>query len=227
MKPENIHSQIFYRVGIPSPIKSIIMAKKDKRIDDYIAKSADFAKPILNHLRQIVHIACPDVEETIKWSFACYDYKGPFCSMAAFKEHCSFGFWKAALLKDAATLTSNQATSMGHLGKIKSLADLPSDKVLISYIKEAMQLNEEGKKLPPRNKTEKAEIPVPDYFTKALGKNKIAQKSFEAFSPSHKREYLEWITGAKSEETRNRRMEKAIEQIAEKKGLNWKYERPK
>lgn len=227
MKRKNTRLQIFYRVGILSPIKALVMGKKDKRVDDYIAKSADFAKPILTHLRELVHATCPDVEETIKWSFACFDYKGTFCSMAAFKEHCSFGFWKAALMKDADKLQSNQATSMGHLGKIKSLADLPPDKVLVGYIKEAMKLNEEGKKLPPRKKTEKADVTVPDYFIKALGKNKDAQKAFEAFSPSHKREYLEWITGAKTEETRNRRMEKAIEQIAEKKGLNWKYERAK
>ncbi len=124
------------------------MGKKDKGIDDYIAKSADFAKPILNHLRHLVHIACPKVEERIKWSFPNFDYKGPFCSMAAFKEHCSFGFWKAAIMKDAEKLKSNQDNSMGHLGKLKSLADLPSDYILISYIKEAVRLNDERIKLP-------------------------------------------------------------------------------
>ncbi len=204
------------------------MGKKDKRIDDYIARSADFAKPILSHLRQLVHSTCPDVSETIKWSFACFDYKGPFCSMAAFKEHCSFGFWKAALMQDAEKLKGNQATSMGHLGKIRSLDDLPSEKILISYIKEAMRLNNEGVKLPAREKkTEKQELAVPGYFTKALSKNKTALNIFQAFSPSHKKEYVEWITEAKTEETRNRRIEKALEQITNSKSLNWKYERSK
>jgi uncharacterized protein YdeI (YjbR/CyaY-like superfamily) len=203
------------------------MGKKDKGIDDYIAKSADFAKPILNHLRHLVHIACPKVEERIKWSFPNFDYKGPFCSMAAFKEHCSFGFWKAAIMKNAETLKANQGNSMGHLGKIKTLADLPLDKILISYIKEAVRLNDEGIKLPSRNKnTEKTELIIPDYFIDALSKNKVAKQTFEAFSPSHKKEYVQWIIEAKTEETRNKRVAKALEQIAEGKGRNWKYERP-
>ncbi|MEO6454934.1 MAG: YdeI/OmpD-associated family protein [Ginsengibacter sp.] len=204
------------------------MGKKDKRFDDYIAKSADFAKPILNHIRQLVHSTCPEVEENIKWSFPNFDYKGPFCSMAAFKEHCSFGFWKAAIMKDAEKLKTNQATSMGHLGKIKSLADLPPDKILIAYIKEAITLNDQGIKLPPRKKdTEKKELLIPDYFINSLKKNKDAYKIFEGFSPSHKKEYVEWITQAKTEETRNKRMAKALEQISESKGLNWKYQRVK
>lgn len=204
------------------------MGKKDKRVDDYIAKSANFAKPILNHIRQLMHTACPEVEETIKWSFACFDYKGPMSSMAAFKEHCSFGFWKAAIMQDSEKLKSNQATSMGHLGRIKSLADLPPDKILISYIKEAVKLNDEGIKLPPRKKdTEQKELIIPGYFTEALSKNKTACKIFEAFSSSHKKEYVQWITEAKTEVTRNKRMAKAVEQIAEAKGLNWKYEKQK
>ena len=204
------------------------MGKKDKRVDDYISKSAAFAKPVLNHIRQLVHTGCPQVEETIKWGFPNFDYKGVFCSMAAFKEHCSFGFWKAAIMKDAEKLKANQESAMGHLGKIKSIDDLPSDKILISYIKEAARLNDEGVKLPPRNKSvEKKELIIPEYFTKPLSKNKKASQAFEAFSPSHKKEYVEWITEAKTEETRNKRMATALEWIAEGKGRNWKYEKPK
>ncbi|HEV8080457.1 MAG TPA: YdeI/OmpD-associated family protein [Chitinophagaceae bacterium] len=201
------------------------MGKEDKRVDAYIAKSADFAKPILNHLRQLVHNACPDVEESIKWSFPNFDYKGIFCSMAAFKEHCSFGFWKAALMKDAEKLKDNQQSAMGHTGKIKNLKDLPSDKILIGWIKEAAKLNDDGIKLPPRKKTEKKDLIIPDYFTKTLSKNKKALQAFENFPPSHKKEYVQWITEAKTEDTRNRRMETALEWIAEGKGRNWKYER--
>lgn len=201
------------------------MGKKDNRVDAYIAKSADFAKPILNHLRKLVHAGCADVEETIKWGMPSFDYKGPLCSMAAFKQHAVFGFWKAALMEDAGKMKNNQQNAMGHLGKIKSLADLPTDKLLLSRIKEAAKLNEDGVKLPPRKRTEKKDLIIPDYFIKVLSKNKKALQAFDNFSPSHKKEYVEWITEAKTEETRNRRMETAIEWIADGKGRNWKYER--
>ena len=200
------------------------MGKKDKRVDAYIEKAQTFAKPILIHLRELVHKACPEVEETIKWSFPNFDYKGPFCSMAAFKEHCAFGFWKAALMKDADKMKDNQQNAMGHAGKIKSLADLPRDKVIIGWIKEAVKINDEGVKLPPRKKTDLKELVIPEYFTKAISKNKKALNAFEKFSPSHKKEYVQWVTEAKAEETRNRRMDTAIEWIAEGKGRNWKYE---
>ena len=201
------------------------MPKKDPRIDLYISKSAEFAKPILIHLRELVHTACPDVQETIKWGFASFDYKGPMCSMASFKQHCAFGFWKASLMKDK-TLVGNaeSESAMGHYGKITSLKDLPSDKKIIAHIKEAMMLNEKGIKLPPRKvTTAKKEIVVPDYFLKQLKKNKKAHTNFEAFSPSHKREYVEWITEAKTDETKNRRMETAIGWMTEGKPRNWKY----
>jgi uncharacterized protein YdeI (YjbR/CyaY-like superfamily) len=200
------------------------MGKKDARIDLYIFKSAEFAKPILLHLRELVHTACPDVEETIKWSFASFDYKGPMCSMASFKQHCAFGFWKASLMKDKALVVNAESESaMGHYGKITSLKDLPADKKIIAHIKEAMMLNEKGIKLPPRKTNTKKEIVVPDYFLKVLKKNKNTFTTFESFSPSHKREYVEWITEAKTDETKNRRMETAIEWISEGKSRNWKY----
>src|SRR4028118_2136464 len=174
----------------------IIMGKKDKRTDVYIEKAQAFAKPILNHLRQLVHKACPDVEETVKWGMPAFVYKGPLCSMASFKQHAVFGFWKASLMKDAEKLKDNQQNAMGHAGKIKSLDDLPADKILIKWIKEAAKLNDEGVKLPPRKATENNEVFVPGYFIKALSKNKNILEIFTAFSPSHKREYVEWITEA-------------------------------
>lgn len=199
------------------------MGKRDARIDEYISKSADFAKPVLIHLRELVHKTCPDVEETMKWSFPHFDYKGMLCHMASFKQHCAFGFWKAELMKDKALMQNAKSESaMGHLGKITSLKDLPSDKKLISYIKEAVKLNDDGVKLPPRKKSE-TETTVPDYFIKALKKNKTAFKTFENFSPSHKKGYIEWITEAKTEETRNRRIATAIEWMTEGKSRNWKY----
>ncbi len=200
----------------------------DKRIDAYIMKSQDFAQPILNHLRALVHAACPDVEETIKWSFPHFDYKGEMmCHMAAFKQHCAFGFWKASLMKDTSLLeTAKRESAMGHLGRITSLKDLPSDKKLIAYIQEAMKLNDAGikvKKIVPSKSSDA--ITVPDYFLKELKKSNTAQKVFDAFTPACKREYIVWITDAKSETTREKRMNQALEWISEGKKRNWKYER--
>lgn len=204
------------------------MSKKEKKIDAYIAKSADFAKPILNHIRELVHKTCPGVEEKMKWSFPHFDYRGEMmCSMAAFKQHAVFGFWKAALMKDPVLVENARSeVAMGHLGRLTSLKDLPSDKKMTAWIKESMLLNEKGIKLPSRPKaTEKKEVIVPDYFIKALNKNKKAKQAFDNFSYSYKKDYVEWLTEAKTEETRNKRTATALEWIAEGKGRNWKYER--
>lgn len=202
------------------------MASFDKRVDAYIARSAPFAQPILEHLRELVHKACPEVEETMKWSFPHFDYKGMMCSMASFKKHCSFGFWKAAIMKDPkGILTIIGRTSMGHFDRITSIDDLPSEKIMLDYIKQAVKLNEHDVKLPPKKVTKAAAIKVPAFFTKALKKNKKAFAAFEAFSNSHRNEYVNWITEAKSEETREKRMEQAVEWLSEGKSRNWKYER--
>ena len=202
------------------------MIIKEKKIDAYIAKSADFAKPILLHIRELVHKACPDVEEKMKWSMPFFDYKGEMlCHMASFKQHAVMGFWKASLMKDSILVENAKSeTAMGHLGKITSLKDLPSDKKITAWIKEAMALTDKGIKLPAKEKPAATKaLAVPDYFTKALAKNKKAKQVFEKFPPSHKKEYLIWITEAKTEETRNKRMATALEWIAEGKGRNWKY----
>ena len=203
------------------------MAKKIKEIDAYISKSADFAKPILHHIRELVHNACPDVEEKMKWSFPHFDYKGEMmCSMAAFKQHAVMSFWKASIMKDKALLAmARSEEAMGHLGKMISLKDLPPDKKMTAYIKEAMKLNELGIKLPSKPKsTEKKEIELPDYFMKAL-KSKKALQDFNNASYSFRKEYIEWITGAKTEDTRNKRMATAIEWIIEGKSRNWQYKK--
>ncbi len=165
---------------------------------------------------------CPDVEETMKWSFPNFMYKGILCSMAAFKEHCAFGLWKGSLvLNKEGDYTKD---GMGHLGRITKLSDLPSKKVLTGYIKEGMKLNDAGVKSPTRSKPKQSkEVVVPQELTSALGKNKKALAAFEKFSPSHKREYIQWITEAKTEATRTRRLETAIEWMAEGKPRNWKY----
>ena len=202
------------------------MGKKDPRVDAYVAKAQPFAQPILKHLRKTVHTACPDVQETMKWSFPHFDYKGIFCAMAGFKAHCTFGFWKGALLKDSVKgMPSGGEKAMGQFGRITALSDLPSEKTLVKIVQAAAKLNDEKISVPRRTPKAKPPIKVPPYFTAALKKNKKALAAFDGFPPSHKREYLEWIIEAKTEETRERRMMQALEWIAEGKGRNWKYEK--
>jgi len=202
------------------------MPNTDPRIDAYIEKSADFAKPILQHIRKLVHKACPAVDETIKWSMPYFDYKGSIlCNMAAFKQHCAFGFRKASIMKDPEGLFNKEGhNAMGQFDRITSVKDLPTDKILIAYIKEAAILNEEEIKLPVKPKTAATkELIIPSALTNALNKNKRALNIFTNFSPSNKREYAEWISEAKTEATRNKRIETAIEWIAEGKNRHWKY----
>jgi uncharacterized protein YdeI (YjbR/CyaY-like superfamily) len=199
------------------------MGTRDERIDAYIDRSAEFARPILHHLREVVHAACPEVEETMKWSFPNFMYKGILCSMASFKEHCAFGLWKGSLILNKQGDYSKDG--MGHLGRLTKLSDLPSRKVLTGYIKEAMKLNDAGVKSPTRSKPKPPRaVIVPQELTSALAKNKKALANFENFSPSNKREYIEWIVEAKTEATRTRRLETAIEWMAQGKTRNWKYQ---
>jgi hypothetical protein len=202
------------------------MIKKDKRIDAYIEKSAGFAKPILSHIRSVIHKACPDVEETIKWGFPHFDYKGEMmCNMAAFKQHATMGFWKAALMKDPMLVANAKTeTAMGHTGQMKTMKDIPSDKKITSWIKDAMQLNDKGIKLPPRPKSVEA-VKEPDYFMAALKKNKKALEAYSKFPNGAKKEYILWITEAKTATTRDSRMATAVEWISEGKQRNWKYQK--
>jgi uncharacterized protein YdeI (YjbR/CyaY-like superfamily) len=207
------------------------MAQTEPKIDAYIAKTQPFAQPILSHLRKLLHKGCPDVEETIKWSHPFFEYRGSIlCHMAAFKNHCSFGFWGeeiGAVLRKADAV---QDGAMGSLGKIASLKDLPSDKAMLSWIREASKFIESGNYTSPiaaRRKVVKAPKPVPEAppeFSSALKNNKKACAIFDAFSPSCKREYVEWIAEAKRPETREQRIKTAVEWIAEGKQRNWKYQ---
>lgn len=203
------------------------MSKKDPRIDAYIKKAEPFAQPILKHIRELVHKACPEVEETMKWSFPHFVFKGStICSMASFKKHMAFSFWKAALMKDADKfiLNAKSEVAMGHMGKIASLKDLPGDKQMLAYIKEAASLNEKGIKLPSKTKTdEQKEIETPDYLLAALKKNKKAKETYDGFSYSNKKEYVTWLEDAKTESTRIKRLEDAIEWMSEGKIRHWKY----
>lgn len=196
------------------------MGKKDRRIDAYIDNSADFAKPILKHIRKLVHAACPEVEETIKWRMPHFVYREILCGMAAFKQHCAIWFWKSKLLFGD---DKTRDEAMGDFGRITSVRDLPSDRTLTSYIKKAAKLNELGvKKAPPATK-QRAELVVPADLQKALAKNNRAKQSFDNFSYSHRKEYIEWLTSAKRDETRTKRLATAVEWLTEGKPQNWKY----
>ena len=198
------------------------LQSRDARIDAYIARSAAFAQPILAHLRAQVHAACPSVRETIKWGFPHFEHHGVLCSMAAFKQHCAFGFWKGALVVgDAAAIDGEQA--MGQFGRIESLGDLPSKAVLIGYIRKAAVLNETGVKVPRAGKKPKPAPVVPDDLAAALKAYPEALAVFEAFSPSKQREYVEWLDEAKTDATRTKRRLQSVAWIAEGKVRNWKY----
>ena len=198
------------------------MAKKDPRVDAYIQKSAEFARPILTHLRAVIHEACPDVVETVKWSAPSYEYHGILCGMAAFKAHCAFGFWKHDLVVDSQSGKAREA--MGSFGRLTKISDLPSKAMLTRYIKTAMKLNEDGVKVVRAKTRPKGPVPMHPKFKAALAKNAAARKVFEAFSPSAKNEYLEWIADAKGEDTRDRRLAVAIEWISQGKQRHWKYQ---
>jgi len=201
------------------------MPKRDSRVDAYIAKSADFAKPILVHFRAIVDEACPEAAETIKWSTPSWDYAAAMlCSMAAFKQHCSFGFWKANLL----TLNGKPLGigAEGQLSRITSVKDLPSRSTLIRLVKQAAKLNADGvteSVMSGRSRVPREAPPVPTDLERALAGNRKARDVFEAFPPSHQREYVEWITEARREETRAQRVATTLEWLSEGKSRNWKY----
>jgi len=201
------------------------------KVDAYIGKVKPFAQPIMNHLRELVHNGCPEVEETIKWSRPFFEFRGAIlCNMSAFKEHCSFGFWGeeiGAVLREAKALRGD---GMGSLGRIASLKDLPSDKLMLGWIRQAAAFVDSGQYTSPiaaRHKVVKAPKPAveaPSEFTTALKKDKKAAAAFAAFSPSCKREYIDWIADARRPETREKRIASAVEWIAEGKQRNWKYQ---
>ena len=193
-------------------------------VDRYIEKAAPFAQPILERIRKAFHAAHPDVTEAIKWGVPFFEYKGTLGSMAAFKEHVGWGFWKAKLMNDPKGLIARGEGAMGGT-KVTDVKEMPSEKVITEYVREAIRLNEEGVKLERGPRRVVKESAVPADLAAALKKSPPAAKTFKAFSPSHRREYIEWITEAKQDATRQKRITQAVEWMAEGKSRNWKYER--
>lgn len=197
---------------------------KNPAVDAYIAKSAEFAQPILARLRALMHKTCPQIEETIKWGVPHFEYKGVVANMAAFKQHASFGFWKQRLMDDpAGFFPAADDSSMGGR-KIRAMSDLPSDAVLVRYIKAAVALNEQGVKVPRPATARKAPVKPPSDLQAALTKNAKARATYDALTPSKQREYVAWLTEAKREATRQTRLATAIEWLAAGKSRHWKYQ---
>ncbi|GGG94278.1 YdeI/OmpD-associated family protein [Silvibacterium dinghuense] len=204
------------------------MGTRDARVDAYIAKASPFAQPILNELRDRVHEGCPEATETIKWGMPFFEYHGLLANMSAFKAHCAFGFWKGgSMMKAEGAEASDEA--MGQFGRITQLKELPARKSFVALVKKAARRNLDlasgAIEKPVQKRVPKPELPVPDFFAAALKKNKKAAEQFTAMPPSHRREYIEWLTDAKTEATREKRLATALEWIAEGKGRNWKYEK--
>ncbi|MGQ0428847.1 MAG: YdeI/OmpD-associated family protein [Gammaproteobacteria bacterium] len=197
---------------------------KNPAVDAYIAKSAEFARPNLARVRAAMHKGCPKIEETIKWGVPHFEYEGVVGSMAAFKQHASFGFWKQKLMQDPAGIFPQAGDSSMGGRKFCSADEMPSEAVLVRYVKAAVALNEWGEKVPRAPKGRKPPPRLPADLAIELKKNARAKATYDAFPPSHKREYVEWITEAKQDETRKRRLSTAIEWMAAGKPRNWKYQ---
>jgi uncharacterized protein YdeI (YjbR/CyaY-like superfamily) len=196
------------------------MPKTDKRIDAYIAKAPDYAKPILTKVRAMMHDAAPECEETLKWNHPTFVQNGILCGMAAFKEYCTVHFWKASLIFAQAAPAGGDA---GPMDKLTSVKDLPSKSTFASYVKRAIELNATGTKIPRAPAKPKKALVMPAEFLSAIHRNARARRVYEAFSPSNQRDYIEWITDAKQDATRDRRIAQAVEWMAEGKPRNWKY----
>jgi uncharacterized protein YdeI (YjbR/CyaY-like superfamily) len=196
------------------------MGKRDRRVDAVIAKSQEFAKPILEQLREAIHEGCPEVEETIKWSMPFFTYKGSIlCMMASFKKHCTFGFWKQTGIGP-----DLKAQAMGSFGRIESISDLPPGKTLVMMVKEAVHRHKTGVKAAPKPRKPKQKLVVPTYFMSAVKNNKKALATWEVFPYSKRKDYVEWVTEAKGEDTRAKRLATTVQWLSEGKGRQWKYE---
>ena len=196
---------------------------KSPKVDEYIARAAPFAQPILEKVREAFHAASPDIEETIKWGFPHFEYKGVLASMAAFKNHAAWGFWKASLMEDPHGILIPMGDTSMSRSELKNVKDLPPKKVMVEYVKQAIRLNEEGVKVERAPAQPRGPVEVPDDLAAALKKDKKAKATFDGFPPSHRREYIEWITEAKQPATRAKRLATTLEWLAEGKSRNWKY----
>lgn len=197
------------------------MKNTDHRVDEYIKNSAPFAIPILTHIRKLMHSGCPELTETIKWGMPHFEFHGVIGSMAAFKEHAVFGFWKQDLIPGMKKYIKEKE-AMGSWGRITTIEGIPPDEEIIEFVRVAAKLNNEGIKSPKRE-LKPVVVDMPADFMESIRKNTKALETYENFSPSNKRDYAVWIQEAKTEETRTSRMATAVEWMSEGKPRMWKY----
>ena len=197
------------------------MPTKDKRVDAYIAKAQPHAKPVLTKIREMVHEGAPDCEEDIKWGAPAFVQGGILLIMAGFKQHCGVNFWNGSQFIPAAR---REGEGPGNIGKIYSVDDLPPKKEFLGWVKKAVDAAATGESpIKRRPAKPRKQLEMPDFFLAAIKKNKRALATYEAFSPSKQRDYIEWITDAKTDATRAKRMAQAVEWMAEGKPRMWKY----
>lgn len=199
------------------------MATKDPRVDSYIADSAEFARPILKHLRKLIHQGCPSAVETIKWGCPFFEYHGLLCGFAAFQAHCSLFFWRDIDVSRWLDKTNTAGAGMGQFGKITTMTDLPKDSVLVTCVRAAVEQRDSPESKLKRTRKPGKELPVPADLKRGLAANAKAATTFKNFAPSHRRAYLDWIADAKLPATRERRLQTTLKWLAEGKPQNWKF----
>lgn len=205
--------------------KKKMQGKKSEEVEAYVDEAPLFAKPILNRIRKAFHFGCPDLEETIKWGMPHFEYKGVLGAMAAHKEHVTMSFWKGQLMEDPEGIFNVVGQTQMSAIKFRALKDMPPQQILIDYVARAADMNERGVKAKKKSTRVKEKLTIPDDLLEALSKNKKARKTFDDFSYSNKKEYVEWLEEAKKVATRRKRLETAIEWMAEGKPRNWKYKK--
>ena len=201
------------------------MSQRYPSVDAYLRKAPAFAQPIIEHLREVVHAACPEVEECIKWNCPFFVYRGPVCAVAAFKAHCRIGFWKADVLRKGPAA----AAALASLERVTQVSEFPSRAALTALVQGAVKLNEDGvlaewQKAQQERRKNPVPVKPPPALAAALKKNARARKTWDAFTPSHRRDYVVWIAAAKTDETRDRRVQQTVEWLAEGKTRHWKYQ---
>jgi uncharacterized protein YdeI (YjbR/CyaY-like superfamily) len=214
------------------------MTDAAKKIDAYITKAPEFAQPVLERFRKAAHRASPDIEETIKWGLPCFEYQGLVAGMGAYKQHVALNFWRGMLIPDPDKLFAQVGNNEMAAIKVASVKAMPPQAVLVRYLKAAIKLNvaqaktrQAAKKTGgPKTTTKRSakkkttkRVTVPADFATALARKKKAQTTFDGFSYTYRKEYVEWITAAKRAETRKRHIKQAVEWLAEGKPRNWKY----
>ena len=198
--------------------------RDDARFEAKIKAAEPFAQPILRHLRALVHEACPGVRETVKWGHLCFEREAIICMIGAFRQHCAFRFWhggmRAVLAEDGVT----ELSAMSSFGRITRVADLPSDRKMLGYLRHAVALAESGVPARRRRPTRvKPETKVPAELAAALKANPVAAATFAKLSPGGRRDYVDWIGEAKREATRSNRLATTVAWLAEGKARDWKY----